>query len=310
MIMRLWTWLKRKWCIKRHLAKETETSHERIPCARCAELLILVDRAMMGLKVTEDEASHTATINKASIEDDCPICCQLDQLFQPTVAPLDASGVGSCVFELGICQYKKSLPIVFPDSEKKSFLVNMPALEIPECDDDVSYQSSFETSRRVHPAPSIVPHPIDYKTISIWITSCNHAHLGSRAADRWTGVGTLIDCQLKRLCVDLGQPYVCLSYVWGASQANHQSRGDRLPEPLPQTIADAMVVTINIGLRYLWVDRYCIDQSDAEAKHDIIRHMDAICMSESKIGSMFRLLTTLFITSRPERRGHHYGRLW
>ena len=37
-----------------------------------------------------------------------------------------------------------------------------------------------------------------------------------------------------------------------------------------------MVVANEIGIPYLWVDKYCIDQSNANEKHSLIRQMDKI----------------------------------
>ncbi|CAN9083409.1 unnamed protein product [Alternaria alternata] len=45
---------------------------------------------------------------------------------------------------------------------------------------------------------------------------------------------------------------------------------------IPQTVSDAMCVTLKLGMRYLWVDRHCIDQENREEKHDAIRNMDSI----------------------------------
>jgi hypothetical protein len=39
---------------------------------------------------------------------------------------------------------------------------------------------------------------------------------------------------------------------------------------------DAMYVALHIGIPYLWIDRYCILQDDANDKHEAIRNMDAI----------------------------------
>lgn len=41
-------------------------------------------------------------------------------------------------------------------------------------------------------------------------------------------------------------------------------------------VQDAIIATQRLGWRYLWVDRYCIDQDDDEDKHDQIRAMDRI----------------------------------
>jgi hypothetical protein len=49
-----------------------------------------------------------------------------------------------------------------------------------------------------------------------------------------------------------------------------------LPMDVPKTVEDAMFVTINLEIPSLWVDRYCIDQSNPEEKHDIIRNMNRI----------------------------------
>lgn len=49
----------------------------------------------------------------------------------------------------------------------------------------------------------------------------------------------------------------------------------KLPTNLPLTIAD-ITVTKALGLRYLWVDQYCINQQDKEDKRRQIEHMDLI----------------------------------
>ncbi|KAJ3464978.1 hypothetical protein MRS44_005636 [Fusarium solani] len=65
--------------------------------------------------------------------------------------------------------------------------------------------------------------------------------------------------------------YCALSYCWGTSQhkttaqtriADHQN-GIEIEE-LPQVFKDAIRITHEIGLRYLWVDSLCIIQDDAE----------------------------------------------
>lgn len=45
---------------------------------------------------------------------------------------------------------------------------------------------------------------------------------------------------------------------------------------MPQVIEDAMVVVRNLDRRYLWVDKYCIDQKDHDEKDLQIRNMDRI----------------------------------
>lgn len=68
--------------------------------------------------------------------------------------------------------------------------------------------------------------------------------------------------------------YVALSYCWGKSPPETQLRllrtteaylsSEQLIESLPKTFRDAIEVTRQFGLRYLWIDRLCIFQDSAE----------------------------------------------
>jgi hypothetical protein len=85
----------------------------------------------------------------------------------------------------------------------------------------------------------------------------------------------VIDCMANRLSIvpaPKNAKYVALSYVWGdvhaQSKANH-------PE-VSATIRDAIIATRELGFRYLWVDKHCIDQGNAAEKHNQIMNMDAI----------------------------------
>lgn len=89
-------------------------------------------------------------------------------------------------------------------------------------------------------------------------------------------------------CVDMAivrrtdsSRWIALSYVWGkrpqAFVANTSFRvGSCLPSDLPRTVADAITATKLLGYRYLWVDEYCIDQSDTRHKTLQISRMDGI----------------------------------
>ncbi|PVH71448.1 HET-domain-containing protein [Cadophora sp. DSE1049] len=75
--------------------------------------------------------------------------------------------------------------------------------------------------------------------------------------------------------------YVALSYVWGQSHLRHPDRTGGYPSlrNAPKVITDSIEVVMLLGFRYLWVDRYCIDQSDLSGKHDQISRMDSIYAS-------------------------------
>lgn len=77
--------------------------------------------------------------------------------------------------------------------------------------------------------------------------------------------------------------YTALSYCWGTfgnmetTRENlvvHQ-RGVELRK-LPQTLLDAVKITLSLGMRYLWVDALCICQDDAHEKMQEIAEMEDI----------------------------------
>ncbi|TVY22810.1 hypothetical protein LHYA1_G008400 [Lachnellula hyalina] len=90
----------------------------------------------------------------------------------------------------------------------------------------------------------------------------------------------VVDCRTR--CV-VASPedcqYVALSYVWGKVGAitveDNDPKRSEVPK-YPEVVEDSIVVTLNLDYRYLWVDRYCIDQEDGPDKLDQIRQMDVI----------------------------------
>ena len=112
--------------------------------------------------------------------------------------------------------------------------------------------------------------------------------VGDKSLPHW-----LIDVKLS--CVvpyqDTGnERYAALSYVWGdtprgrqlelvgRNKSELQQEGSLLEESLriPPTILTAMMVAAKLEYRYLWVDRLCIIQDEAETKHSQIYHMAGI----------------------------------
>jgi hypothetical protein len=91
---------------------------------------------------------------------------------------------------------------------------------------------------------------------------------------------TVIDCRSKSLMLvplPTEERYMTLSYVWGPTQTEEEPIKDsKLPPKLPQTIADAIMVCSSLGFRFLWIDRYCIPQTDEQVKSELIARMDKI----------------------------------
>ena len=73
--------------------------------------------------------------------------------------------------------------------------------------------------------------------------------------------------------------------MFGASSYQAKSgtaTSNKLPEDsfsftaAPLTVQDAVRVVRNLGRRYLWVDKYCINQNDETEKRMMLRNMDLI----------------------------------
>jgi len=67
------------------------------------------------------------------------------------------------------------------------------------------------------------------------------------------------------------EPYVALSYSWGQDQQFKLTRGTIdsmcnkiMWQDLPQAIKDAIFVTHELQIRFLWIDSLCIVQDDVE----------------------------------------------
>lgn len=135
--------------------------------------------------------------------------------------------------------------------------------------------------------------PIEEKlyipSVKSWLGFCGYYHVRtcSSASPPSECSVRVIDCDsgaVVRLSSDPSdQRYLALSYVWGGTgqaqstecstkEAVHQNK---VIDP-PQTIKDAMELTLQLGYRYLWVDQYCIPQHDYEEKSLQMSQMDRI----------------------------------
>jgi hypothetical protein len=131
----------------------------------------------------------------------------------------------------------------------------------------------------------------DPMVVRCWIVSCEESHketCGSHLTEnRFSETLTqtfktrFIDVRTRKIVpADLNVYYIALSYVWGVPPASTSSStapsARNSLESYPRTVEDAIQVVKAIGIRFLWVDAYCINQYDLEDKQNQIRHMDLI----------------------------------
>lgn len=117
------------------------------------------------------------------------------------------------------------------------------------------------------------------KLLIEWIRSCNETHKCLPRTDanlptRVIDVGGKDSPNVRLFCDTQGRPgkYLALSHRWGSPAQNKKfctekenlkkhEEGINIAD-LPKTFRDAIHVTQNLGVQYLWIDSLCIIQND------------------------------------------------
>ncbi|KAF1962713.1 HET-domain-containing protein, partial [Byssothecium circinans] len=116
-----------------------------------------------------------------------------------------------------------------------------------------------------------------------WLDFCaSHHSLCQNRESQVTGL-KLLDCETYDVVpAPTNANYVALSYVWGTTVSDSEAPameydGAHTLDPrITKTIRDAATAAKGLGYKYLWVDKLCIDQGNAEEKHHQISKMDSI----------------------------------
>ncbi|KAF2676979.1 HET-domain-containing protein [Lentithecium fluviatile CBS 122367] len=128
-----------------------------------------------------------------------------------------------------------------------------------------------ELSPRILDATSI-----DYKLLRAWLDSCNICH-GTMCQPQkmdMNPVSRVIDCESGNVVASPPNcKFVALSYVWGPSDPDADIEANAC---FPTTIQDSITVTKELGYKYLWVDRYCLEQENLAEKHRQLQTMDVV----------------------------------
>lgn len=133
-------------------------------------------------------------------------------------------------------------------------------------------------------ARTLDPVKADFESAKEWILECKASHPSCRATPcNLVGKIHVIDCVSRRVIpLSDGDEYLALSYVWGpprpleAGILRESTPFGTLPPDIPRTITDAISATLSLGYKYLWCDRYCINQSEPVSKAAQIAMMDSI----------------------------------
>jgi hypothetical protein len=263
-------------------------------CGRCQELQLLahIERpweVSTSLTVSS-EGFSVGVIDTDSINESCSLCTQFSILLQHPA--LGSVGGTNRSIHLWAChfRYKDEAVTRFyvPYHNSNRVLHLLPTQPMAFHAFDNGSFRPLDSQSLNHDVAALVsgrtcdPISFDCSRAGEWVYWCNvyHRQCGLSLTRRGgMRPRRIIDCKRRQLVDHNGQPYVCLSYVWGSGLTVQSEPDSVFPNNVPSTIADAIAVTLKVGLRYLWVDRYCIDQDNTEEKHSIIRNMNSICKS-------------------------------
>lgn len=110
--------------------------------------------------------------------------------------------------------------------------------------------------------------------IHSWIEACEKSH---KRCSKFTDFNPLrlLDLQTDtedyiRLVNVANVRYACLSHCWGSTRSKHLTKQENILNnesgipllELPKTFQDAVHITKALGIRYLWIDTFCIIQDD------------------------------------------------
>ena len=237
------------------------------------------NRLGFGHAIISNGSSHTFRDFPVVKEGSCSRCNLLTRVLRTTIGDMDTeSSFG--LFRLYIC----SVPHPVLTDYKATYFAFRPWLGnetpwrylLPTHTRFVNLKLDEATYLPCARAPS--PESIDYDKLNQCIRVClaEHSEMCERSFHRQFTPTRLIDCKTRVLCTAPNCRYICLSYVWGDTTVDNATSDDITSANIPRTVSDAIFVTLQLGVRYLWVDRYCIDQNNPEEKHDAIRSMDSI----------------------------------
>lgn len=281
-------------------ANQFSTSSAAETCARCSDLGVheafaILDSGQDSPNISNVVMRRLVFDEPSSLQKDCTTCARLTKLLgsRSQIEPSRVSREDLSSAEIEEIKSKSSYSFQgnavvrntskrdFDSFSKGTFNMSGEGFWEREVYRRRSQELKGETARLLGPEP-------DYDAIRAWMKHCNdhHERCIPTYSDSLASV-RLIDVETMCLVSYPIDPtrateYLVLSYVWGGfTQPSVTAGHDKLPEPLPRTIRDSITVTRALGMRYLWVDSICIDQSNSPEKKAQISIMDAIYLGAS-----------------------------
>ncbi|KAI0460565.1 heterokaryon incompatibility protein-domain-containing protein [Xylaria acuta] len=147
-----------------------------------------------------------------------------------------------------------------------------------------------EVSKEKKLIPRLVSTNFEPNVVLNWLNVCLSDHDACRprrsrcqANEYLESSLNLIDCRDRRIIsalditADSRPLYVALSYVWGdRTDVSIASDRGSLPAKLSPVVEDSIQVALILGYRYLWVDKYCVDNRNKTTKRMQLMHMDSV----------------------------------
>ncbi|KAI1126895.1 heterokaryon incompatibility protein-domain-containing protein [Nemania abortiva] len=140
---------------------------------------------------------------------------------------------------------------------------------------DIIKVESSQTAYKINDTVFRVPAST-LRSVAEWLTVCESSHADCPKGDKKFMPKRLLeiteqgnDRHVRLVYPQKKLPYLALSYCWGDKQSLacttsiKQELEISIPwNRIPASIQDAVLVTIQLGFRHLWVDRFCIIQDD------------------------------------------------
>lgn len=261
-------------------------------CRTCRSIVgwFFLDDLTWKFAVAQSSFRSIRAVSHLSPNDRCLLCSFLGRLTQR----LRASGLpeGDDGYHLRATTrnsiFDANWRTHMKDHDVPAFCV-LPSTRHGIREDNIENKNAYFTAHPQDDTDSIRTHRIepyaDPARLRQWIAFCDAQHQLSDCHGRSTDFSIpyfcVIDCRVSPPClVDIDprgpSAFVTLSYVWGQDQWEGPDEHGRLPHQFPELIRGAIWVTLTLGYRYLWIDRYCVPQNDPIRRHSLVNNMDKI----------------------------------